>query len=210
MLAFVVGFLFPRTYGPLLTSNSFGVGDSIYDGLTLTEGVKRFHLENNGIVNVFLEQLLDPDYATLGYVSYPPDLEGSTEPNCEDNVSTFCLAVYLNYNLEEFEVFLQKNKDKLNFGTAEDDSSNPITLEDAFEEASAQRSLVDTQTLLAEDTIDLTLAVYNQVQIVYPVHEEMLALIQNLDDYRGNLASVRDVIEKYPSKFNGASTAQCK
>ncbi len=206
-LAFVAGFLLPRTYGPLLGAD---VLESTYDGYTLEEAIKDYHLTANTKVDTYLSLLLDPEYADAGLVSYPPNLEGSTEPNCEDNVSTFCLAAALNDNLEEFEKFLINNQNSLDFGPADDGSTEPVTIQDAFKEASAQRSTVDEQIQLAQETMDLTLSVYNQVQLVYPVHVEMLKLIENLDDYRGNLAEVRNIIELYPSKFNGASTAQCK
>lgn len=213
VLAFVAGFLLPRSYGPVLTADLLGYQKTQYDGLELEEAIKAFHLANNEIVNSYLELLLDPDYASLGYVSYPPDLEDTTQPLCDadqKNVSTFCLAVVLNTNLEEFNKYLVKEQDKLDFTPEDEETAAPRSLDDALEAASSQRTIVDNQILLAEDTLDLTLAVYNQVQIVYPIHEEMLDLIRNLDDYRGNLAEIRNIIELYPSKFNGASTAQCK
>lgn len=212
-LAFVVGFLLPRSTGSLLSANSLdGIYDE-YDGLE--EVIKAYHQNANGIVDYYLERLLDPNQAEYGYVSYPPDLpdeEGAPIPDCgESNVSTFCLAMALSDNLEEFEKYLQKNQNTLDFGTASDSEENTLTtLKDALKEASSQRSLVDNQVQLASETLDLTLAVYNQVQLVYPLHTEMVTLIENLEDYRSNLATVRGLIEQYPSKFNGASTAQCK
>lgn len=212
-LAFVAGFLLPRSYGLLLSANSL---DGIYDDYSnLEEVIKAYHLNANGIVDYYLERLLDPNQAEYGYVSYPPDLpdeDGAPSPDCgETNVSTFCLAMALSDNLEEFEKYLQKHQNELDFGTATDSDGNTlITLEDALDMASSQRSTVDNQVQLAEETLDLTLAVYNQVQLVYPLHTEMMTLIENLDDYRSNLAEVRNLIEQYPSKFNGASTAQCK
>lgn len=212
-LAFVAGLLLPRSYGPLLSANSL---DGIYDDYTnLDEVIKAYHLNSNAIVNYYLERLLDPNQAEYGYVSYPPDLpneDGAPIPNCsENNVSTFCLAVALNENLEDFGKYLQKHQNDVDFGTAEDgDASTLVTLNDALKMASSQRNTVDAQVQLSEETLDLTLAIYNQVQLVYPLHAEMLTLIENLDDYRSNLAELRNLIERYPSKFNGASTAQCK
>lgn len=207
-LAFVAGFLLPRSYGPLLSAD---VLKSKYDGGTLEEVITQYHLDQNEIVNEnYLALLLDEDFAQSGYVAYPPNLEGSTEPNCENNVSTFCLAVALNANLEEFEKFLVNHQDSLDFSPDDDETTGPTSIQEAFNEASTQRTTVDEQIQLATETMDLTLAVYNQVQLVYPVHVEMLKLVENLDDYRGNLAEVRNIIELYPSKFNGASTAQCK
>lgn len=201
-LAFVTGALFSFNYGPNLSASITGADQSsIYDDYaSMEEAIKAYHLANNVTVNEFLEKLLDPNLTDQ--VVYPGD-----DAECTDNVSTYCLAVVLNTNLVQFEIYLQKNQNKFSDTLFED---GVISLDDAFTVASSQRSTVDEQVLLSEQTLDLTLAVYNQVQLVYPVHKEMLNLIQNLDDYRGNLADIRNVLEKYPSKFNGASTAQCK
>lgn len=201
-LAFVTGAMFSFNYGPNLSADITGADQSsVYDDYeSMADAIRDFHISNNIIVNVFLEKLLDP--TLTDQVVYPGD-----DAECTENVSTYCLAVMLNENLVQFEIYLQKNQNTFKEGLFED---GVVTLDDAFTVAAAQRSTVDEQVLLAEETLDLTLAVYNQVQLVYPVHKEMLNLIQNLDDYRGNLADIRDVLEKYPSKFNGASTAQCK
>jgi len=203
VLAFATGALFSYNYGPGLSASIFGVDQSsTYDGYDMETAIEKFHLSANDKVNEFLERLLDP--TLTDNVVYPPNDSECTE----ENVSTYCLAVALNENLTQFEIYLQKNQNT--FATSLTEGNEGITLDDAFEIAASQRSTVDEQILLAEDTIDLTLAVYNQVQLVYPVHKEMLTLIQNLDDYRGNLADIRNVLELYPAKFNGVSTASCK
>ena len=204
VLAFVVGFLFPRTYGAALRAD---VLESTYDGYDLEEAIMAYHLQNNDTVNDYLEKLLDPDFAQDGYVIYPPHDEDCSK----ENVSTYCLSVVLNQNLGEFEKYLVSHKSEYNFSEYEgEDGSSVISLEEAFEAASAQRSTVNDQIVSAENTLDLTLAIYNQVQIVYPVHAELVELIKNMEDYRTKLSKVRDILELYPSKFNGATTAQCK
>ena len=92
----------------------------------------------------------------------------------------------------------------------EESDTGPLTISEALDKATEQRTTFEDQEVLAEQALDLTLAIYNQVQVVYPVHTELSILISNLENYRSNLAKIRDVIEFYPSKFNGASTAQCK
>lgn len=201
-LAFVAGFLLPRSYGPNLSASILGPNISSFDGMSMTDAITEYHLRANRTVDSYLEILLDPDLSDL-VVSYPPD-----DSECAGNVSTYCLGVTLNNNLMDFEIYLQKNQNSFSEDLFEDDSI--VSLNDALSVAARQRSTVDEQVALATDSIDLTLAVYNQVQLVYPVHKEMLTLIQNLDDYRSNLSKIRDVLEQYPSKFNGASTAQCK
>lgn len=182
----------------------------VYDSYeTIDEAMQAYHITTNEIVNQYLERLLDPDNAQLGYVSYPPD-DGECDAT-GTNVSTYCLAVVLNKNLEQYEIYLSKNKDKLNVSRNSDGSdAGTITIDDALQQATEQRRTVEDQMSVSEDALDLTLAIYNQVQIVYPVHSELVTMIGNLEDYRKNLASLRDIIDKYPSKFNNASTASCK
>lgn len=204
VLAFFAGLLLPQSYGSFLSAS---VLDNFYDDYDFEEALKAYHTSNDELVNDYLELLLDPDFAEDGYVSYPPDENACTK----DNVSTYCLSTALNQNLTEFQKYLEKHKDEIASGESEDgDDDSPITLEAAIKEATAKRQLADEQILLAEQTLDLTLAVYNQVQIVYPVHVELEKLIVNMETYREQLKEIRDLIELYPSKFNGASTVQCK
>lgn len=207
MLAFLGGFFLPASYGNFLQASSLQDQETPYDSMVLDEAILSYHTGVNATVNEYLEHLLDANAAEYGYVNYPPEDDLCT-PN---NFSTYCLAVRLNQELLGFEIYLEKNKDKVN-DLLEDERKEEgvVSLEDALEAATAQRTAINDQILLARDALDLSLAVYDQVQIVYPVHVQMNALIRNMEEYRDQLAAVRRVVELYPSKFNGASTIQCQ
>ncbi len=209
LLAFVLGFLIPRfELGGLQASASD------YDKYSkienLDEMIETFHKDMNDTTNETIKALLA---STTPNVLYP-----ASDDDCgTDNLSTYCLGVRLNTKLLGFEQALLERKDTLEElqNTVEssdgaEDSSQLDTLTDAIQFANQQASVVDEQMTNAEAALDLTLAVYNQIQTVWPLHKELETFRNNLEGFRDNLAKVRDVIEGYPNKFNGASTAQCK
>lgn len=222
LLAFVLGFMLPRFDGGNLQASSSQYDEyyKTYSGInTLDAMILEFHKNMNATTNDYIERLLaskDPN------VLYP-----ASDADCEkgSNLSTYCLAVVLNVRLWAFEAALADRKDTLeelkntvqNSESAEDQedeeagsSDRPDTLDAAIQFANQQSLVVEEQMENAEDALDLTLAVYNQIQIVWPLHVELTDFRTNLEGFRDNLAKVRDVIEGYPGKFNGASTAQCK
>lgn len=205
LLAFALGFMMPRL-SPVLLKTSVTDYSSAENLDALIVG---YHLQMNEITNGYIERLLeleDPD------VLYPP----SDEECDEENLSTFCLASALNQSLTAFEKELMARKSELEDLSAQsqdlesDEEGGVLTLEDALLQAKEQQSVIEDQMQSAEDALDLTLAVYNQLQVVYPLHQEMLTFRTNLESFRDNLSLVRNVIELYPSRFNGATTAQCK
>lgn len=209
LLAFVAGFILPRAYGDFGLASSTDASSDYDEYETVDEALKAYHLATNTITNYYLENLMNEDAAQNGYVNFPPE-DGTCEA-MGSNVSTYCLAVILNDNLVEFEKYLLSHKNELDTSTSNtEDEAAPVTLDEALQQATEQRRTFEDQKEAAEDALDLTLAIYNQVQVVYPIHKELLTTISDLEDYRSNLAAIRDIIEKYPSKFNGASTAQCK
>lgn len=208
LLAFAVGFLFPRlSSGNVLSSSTDYDKYAALD--TLNEMIETFHVDMNATTNEYIEGLLSTPTPN---VLYPASDEDCTA----DNYSTYCLAVVLNAKLTGFEQALTERKntlEELDDLVSDEESESPDqldTLSDAIQFANQQALVVDEQMQNAEDALDLTLAVYNQIQIVYPLHVELTDFRKNLEGFRDNLAAVRDVIEGYPSKFNGASTAQCK
>lgn len=197
-LAFVMGFFLP------LFQPAFGrasVVDYSDSSLSVDDMIVQYHSNMNQITNDFIDRLIHSDDPN---VLYPP-----SDESCDsDNVSTFCLAQKLNDELTAFELGLLSHRDEIPEEITLD--LEPTDLNTAFQKASEQNNVLQEQRQYSQDTLELTLAVYNQIQVVYPMHTEMLRLITNLKSYRDNLAALRDVIELYPNKFNGATTAQCQ
>ncbi len=216
LLAFVLGFLMPRFDGGGFQASTLSEDYyKTYSGIdTLDAMILAFHKDMNDTTNDYIERLLA---STEPNVLYP-----ASDADCEkgSNLSTYCLAVVLNTRLLAFETALLERKDTLEelenavenseFAEDQEDPSRPDTLDTAVQFANQQALVVEEQMENAEDALDLTLAVYNQIQIVWPLHVELTDFRANLEGFRDSLAGVRDVIEGYPGKFNGASTAQCK
>jgi hypothetical protein len=205
LAAFALGFIVPYGNPALfkadLTDNYYEKYSKDY---SLEETIVAYHMLVNTSVNAMLGMLLDSSAAVPGYVAMPP-----SDDNCsETNVSTYCLAMKLNKELADFEQFASNKTTEHDINGGEYDASQP--LEEALSSARTETSTLKEQMDIAADALDLTLAVYNQIQIVYPMHKELNDLLLNLTAYNENLAEIRKIVELYPSKFNGASTIQCK
>lgn len=197
LAAFLGGLLIPQWVAPLLSANV----SNPYGSLELNEAVENFHEQMNDITNDFIERLVDEDNPE---VTFPQDDE-----SCEDtNVSTYCLSEQLNEELYLFEVNMASRVDR--FDIEVDEDSSQITLEQAITASNARKNSIDAQIQQARDTVELSLALYNQIQLVYPVHQELLTLTSNLEEYRNLLADVRDSVELYPADFHDAVTLQCQ
>lgn len=207
LLAFFLGFLMPRLQGSALRADV-----TAYDSFeSLDAMIVTYHEQANSITNKYIEKLLanpKPD------VLYPSSTDGCRE----DNLSTYCLAYSLNEELVAFEQALLNRKDTLEdlgaqieeAGGEDGESTDVFSLEDALSQSIQQNFVIEEQIKAAEDALDLSLAVYNQIQVVYPLHKEMENLHKNLENFNEALALLRSTIDLYPSRFNGATTAQCK
>lgn len=205
VLAFLLGFLFPHLNPDFLKSSSTDY-DKYLAIETMDEMILTFHKDMNETTNAYLEQMFSSEEPN---VLYP----GSDSDCGSDNLSSYCLAFVLNEKLVAFEQALTARRNDLSelYSSVEGSDSDQLdTLTDAIQFSNQQNLVVEEQMQNAEDALDLTLAVYNQVQVVYPLHTELTTFRKNLEDLRDKLALVRDSIELYPSEFNGASTAQCK
>ncbi len=191
----LIGFFVPLLWsGPLEAS---ALTNPYTKARSWDEAVIQYHLKVNKTTNEYLKKLTNqpqPD------VSFP----GSPEKCGKKNVSTYCLSVVLTEQLHFLETDLVKRKGQT-VGISEVD-----LLDNAIQENISRRKAIETEIESARHSLDLVLALYDQVQVVYPIHEEYLSLIKNLEKYRDALGKLRDQIELYPSKFNDAVTAQCE
>ncbi len=195
-LAFVGGLFLPKIAPNSVQASTFNYGDTDY---SLEEAVIAFHTEMNKTTNTYLKKLVGSTSPNVEYVT--------DDANCgSDNVSTYCLAVVLNAELTQFETEISSRKDS--FKEASDQST--YTLDEAIKNTADRRNFINQEIIDSRETLELTLATYNEVQNVYPMHKELVSLIKNLETYRSNLADVRSVIEYYPAKFNDATTIECK
>lgn len=195
-LCFVLGLIMPRLTGANLQANVLS-----YDDLNLENALVEYHLWANETTNKYIARLMTE---TDPLVSYPI----SDEACGIDNISTYCLAVQLNAEMIRMEESLVNRRDDIVF---EDYVDGPLfNLDAALTQASNRASSIDSEIQAARDALDLNLAVYNQIQTVYPIHHALQAMVKDLDTYNTNLAALRNTIEGYPKHFQNASTIHCK
>ena len=204
----MAGLILPQVSSNVLSADIFDLGinndlaetvNGIYEGKSIEDAIFLYHSNANKTLNEFLERITDEDEPNVELVAYDEDCD-------ENNISTFCLAVKLNEDLLHLELYLLTQKDSIDSSLLE----STTTLDEAITVSAQNQEMIEREVEYAKDTLDLVLAVYNQVEVVLPVHKEFVELIKNLEEYRSNLATIRSSIELYPSKFNGATTLQCK
>ena len=192
----------PAAIGPTIKADVSS--DNVFSGTdTVDEVIVQYHLIANAYTNIYLVILTDENYQDYSATSYVPASDCSNA-----NVTTFCLAVLLDGLLVDFEEKLRDMENDYDVTTEEGASGS--TINSAITQALSNREKIDIEIQAARDTLDLTLAVYNQVQTVYPIHKELADIIANMETYRDNLAAIRSQMELYPSKFNNATSATCK
>ncbi|MEK7146104.1 MAG: hypothetical protein AAB802_02875 [Patescibacteria group bacterium] len=195
LVAFGAGMLLEQVQGGNLKTSVLEYGKD----KSLEDDAVSFHLQVNEITNDFIDRLINEPEPL---VDYP-----ATQENCsEDNVSTYCLAVTLNEELTAFEAGMIVHKDRFR----EEDETGAISLDEAIKAQKRRASMVDSEVEAARKSVDLTLAVYNELQNTYPVHKELIRLVDNLEEYRDNLAMIRDTVELYPSQFHNVTSGACR
>jgi len=210
-LAFVLGLIVPWVFGPNLQADVLTDRYELaYDVGGIEKVIVEYHIRMNEITNGYLEQMAklvetaEASGESEVVVSFPLDLE---EGCTDENLSVYCLAVELNKELLAYETVLMKYEGKFDYN-AELEGSD--LLEDAIESSGRRQNLINDEIVAARAALDLNLAVYNQISLVYPMHMELASLIYNLEEYRDNLAAIRDIVELYPSRFNNATSSTCK
>ncbi len=194
-ISFLVGMVMPQFFGNNLQANlvnPYARADS------WEEAVIEYHLQANELTNEFLKSLTQDEEPLVNFPGKPEACE-------RDNVSTYCLGVQLSEELMllESDLIERRNEFQVDLNSAQE-------LEDLALQNASTSQRIDEEITSARESLELTLAVYNQAQLVYPIHREFEGLIANLERYRDALADVRDEIELYPSRFTGVTTATCK
>lgn len=127
-----------------------------------------------------------------------------TGDNCsENNYSTFCLALAAAQEYQNYVVGLEKLKQTV------DIPENDLSIESISSGVISKRADINNEIERAKKALDVALATYNELSGVYRQHLEYQKLIQNLTKYNKKIIEFRKEVEKLPSKFIDASTAEC-
>lgn len=164
----------------------------------LEDAISAYHENVNEIFNDKLEIMVEAEDP----VTDPPS---DDSPCTEENVSTYCVAEAA---VAEYIAFLAGLDEHSTY--AADASQTSSTLSEITESASSRIQIISLEEEYALKTLDTALAVYNEFQIMYPLHKEYQDIIKILESYNTALAEFRTTLAEWPSDFIDASTTDCK
>lgn len=169
------------------------------EDLSLSEVAALYHERVNDIFNSKIKLLLDGEEG-----------EGTNEipegDDCEDNnYTTFCLAVEVSKEYEQYKKELLKRKQDVPIDPEED----TITISEASARVAAQSKKIQNEITRGKKALDVSLKTYDELSKAYLIHMQYEKMIENLGKYAEKLSEVRKHIEEYPGKFIDATTTQC-
>lgn len=80
----------------------------------------------------------------------------------------------------------------------------------------AATKLISRQTIIADEmrfakeALDQTLSAYDQLKVVWPLHQKYVGIYHSLEQYRDKLVDVRHQTDAYPKRFIDVTTTACK
>ena len=125
---------------------------------------------------------------------------------CEEkNYSTFCLALAVEKEYQQYKLALEAKRGSLILEEGEEN----ITLENATAKFIAQKTEIETEIDLSRRALEVSLKTYNELAIQYAMHLKYQDIIKSLGKYKTKLNTLYDQVKEYPNKFIDATTTQC-
>ncbi len=206
-------------YSNILAGNALKESES-YDFLQEEGNVpammKAYHSFVNDTFNEQFERLNDafkdgPNEETKKLLK-PPKLEDNETCN-SDNLSTYCLAEKLTQTFSAYsEAMIANTSLFTESGECEsgyEDEDSPATVDEVTQYASSRTTFISQELEHAKQTLDMSLAVYNEFQTAYVMHRKYEEILESLQKYEASLYRIRKDVEKYPMKFVNVSTPNC-
>lgn len=133
----------------------------------------------------------------------------------EDNVSSFCVAVfaldiYIAYveKLESLKSIVETRTEEQLEASGEDYLifENSALL---FGYTSEKNQKIDEEIVDAKMVMEATVAAYNEFRLAYPLHKEYHKTITNLAFYQRYLTKVYRQAREFPLRFIDSTSSQC-
>lgn len=193
---------------------------TFYDNpeLSISQVMTAYHTYINDTVNSYTSTMLAASLTDKR--GNPPENSNNCPDDPQKNFSTYCLAVQLigddGKNFKGFinyKTALQNRRNKL----ADKDPLNPyaqgaVNMVDsltAIRYFAIRQTNLDQEIDNAKKAIDTTLATYDELRILYPMHEEYVNIFNALVNYRDKLVEVRHETDQFPSRFIDVTTSKC-
>lgn len=173
---------------------------SPYDNeeLEIKELKKLYHKRINDLFNS--KQLL----LTLGEKG-PGLNEVPKGDDCEENnYTTFCLAMAVAKEYEQYANALQKRKSYVKASEEKDEA-----LEEATIRIEAQAKDIENELITSRKALDTALQAYKELRTAYPMHLQYEETIKSLTKYNKKLSELRIEVENLPKKLIDATTVKC-
>lgn len=174
------------------------------DNVKLRKAIVLYHKDMNQFFNEKLKVLLSKSPGDKAVI--PPLANETCDP---ENVSTYCVALLAVDKYEAFRRAVLITHSPYIFDPADSDEVVYFTTEEASKNLAVRKDLIDEQLELAENTLDATLATYNEVYLFYSLHKEYWNLIKDVEKFRDQLSKVRSEVEHYPYQFIDRTTTEC-
>ncbi len=165
--------------------------------LTVREVEKAYHTRVNDIFNAKLT-LLKQGEKGGGTTEAPKNDECS-----ENNYSTYCLALAVAKEYDQYSVALNKKKA---YVVITDENA---TLEQVSLMTISQHNEIVNELDRSRKALDIGVKTYDELLAAYRMHLQYEKIIKSLTKYNKKLSEYRKEVEKLPGKFIDATTTQC-
>jgi len=165
--------------------------------LTIQEIEKAYHKRVNDIFNAKLT-LLKQGEKGGGTTEIPKNDECS-----ENNYSTYCLAITVAKEYDQYEAALNKRKAYVTI------TNDNATLGEVSLMSISQSNEIINELDRSKKALDIGIKTYDELLAAYRMHLQYEKIIKSLTKYNKKLSEYRKEVEKLPGKFIDATTTQC-
>lgn len=163
-----------------------------------------------------------------------PRFKEDGSPNlalCGNNTSTWCVSMLMAEDFFDFKERVLSAREKITNDISQLRSRAEIQKQKAGRDKASKAfqseyndlatqlqkvdAMIEKETGLAQKTMELALAAYNELHVSWAIHTKNLEFIDLLEDYRNVLSGnalnrgIRNQIEAYPATFFNAQSAKC-
>lgn len=198
-----------------------------YSGITEVED---FIVKYHDSLNDFLNEKMDVLMSGKGNEKIP---KSKNFRNCEQNyTSTWCVSMTMLNEYYRLRTHLIEARNKLaqNLNAAQATARKKLqerlkkepgrsiealekeiapTYQDLISAVQELDATIDRELEIAQQTLELAVAAYDELHIAWALHTKYLDLIDQLEDYRNAIAEIRDEVELFPFTFFNVQTTQC-
>lgn len=188
------------TMSTILSATMLYASDAVnpYDNenLSIQEVEKAYHKRINEIFNAKLT-LLKKGEDGNGTTEIPKNDECS-----ENNYSTYCLAITVAKEYDQYEAALSKRKSYVKI-------DEDVTIDQLSLKSISQRNEIVNELDRSQKALDIGIKTYDELFATYRMHLQYEKIIKSLTKYNKKLIEFRKEVEKLPGKFIDATTTQC-